>query len=107
LAGAVCPTCWLYKFGSRITTGIATLSYSIYLSHKGVVHLTQELFMKWGIAGDSVAMMLICVVTVILAALLLRYVVEKPFLSIRDRVLNKVKVRRQQDTVDIALKNTA
>lgn len=86
---AISPTCILYKFKSKITSSIAILSYSIYLTHKGIFHLTQQWFGKLGVAGDSILMIVLCVAMAILAALMMRYAVEKPFLKIRDRILEK------------------
>jgi peptidoglycan/LPS O-acetylase OafA/YrhL len=89
VAAAVSPSCILCTFHSKISSNIAALSYAIYLSHKGVIHLTQQLFGKWGIAGDSNLMFLFCIVLSILGALVLRYIVERPFLRLRDRFLQK------------------
>lgn len=84
---AVSSSCFLYRVNSRITTAIATLSYGTYLTHKGVVHLAQQYLGKWGIAADGTLMFLLCIVIAALGALLLRHIIEKPFLKIRDRVL--------------------
>lgn len=89
--GAVSPKSVLYKFNSRITSSIATLSYAIYLSHKGVIHLTQQQFSRLGIEGDSKLMFLICTITCVLAAWLMHLLIEKPFLKWRDIVLAKRK----------------
>jgi peptidoglycan/LPS O-acetylase OafA/YrhL len=78
---------------------IATLSYSIYLTHKGVIHLSQQLFTKWGIAEDSTGMFFLCIVMSILGALVLRYIVERPFLRLRDLILQKRKASREQSLV--------
>ncbi|PSL44750.1 peptidoglycan/LPS O-acetylase OafA/YrhL [Chitinophaga niastensis] len=107
LAAVVCPGCILYKFSSRISSGIATLSYSIYLSHKGVIHLTQGLLVKWGIEGDSIIMFLFCAGAVVMAALLLRYTIEKPFLRLRERMLDKRTTSHGKESVEMVLKNTA
>ena len=40
VAGAICPNSFLYRWNSKVTTFIAALSYAIYLSHKGVIHIT-------------------------------------------------------------------
>lgn len=84
---AISPSCFLYKLNSRISSRIAILSYSIYLSHKGIIHLTQLQFSKWGIEENGLLMFFICMGMSVLAALVLRYAVEKPFLRIRDYVL--------------------
>jgi peptidoglycan/LPS O-acetylase OafA/YrhL len=89
VTAAISPSCVLYKLNSRISSRIAILSYSIYLSHKGVIHLTQLQCSKWGIAEKGHLMFLICMVTTVLGALIMRYIVEKPFLRIRDYILYK------------------
>ena len=99
VAAAVSPSCILYKFKANISSNIAALSYAIYLSHKGVIHLSQQLFLKWGIAGDSNLMFFLCIVMTILGALVLRYAVEKPFLQLRDRILQRRRAGREQQPV--------
>jgi peptidoglycan/LPS O-acetylase OafA/YrhL len=90
VVAALSPSCILYKLPARGTGLIATLSYSIYLSHKGVVHLTQLWLGKW-VDPKGMGMFVICTGMVVLAALVLRWVVEKPFLKLRDRVLKREK----------------
>lgn len=85
--GAISPGSFLYKFSSKTTTFIATLSYAIYLTHKGVVHLTQHYFSAFGIDVNSNAMLIIGIATSILAALLLHYTIEKPFMKLRNKLL--------------------
>ncbi|GAA0537807.1 acyltransferase family protein [Chitinophaga japonensis] len=89
--GALSPRCILYRFRSRVTATLAALSYSIYLSHKAVANLTQEVLARWmpGLDPNGVWMFLVCISTVVLAGAILRYVVEKPFLRLRDRVLRR------------------
>ncbi len=89
VSSAISPSCWLYRVRSGITTGLATLSYSIYLSHKGVIHIVQPVFADWGIENDSNLMFFCCIIACLLAALLLRYLVERPFLLLRDKILKK------------------
>lgn len=84
---AISPTCFLYKFKSWITTSIATLSYSIYLIHKAISHLCFLYFGRSGVDAESFWMLLLSVIFTILGAVLLRYVVEKPFLRLRDKIL--------------------
>jgi len=92
---ALSPNCVLYKYRSRVTSSIATLSYSIYLIHKGVFHLTQQWFGKMGLDKDSNLMILPCVFFAIIAAVIMRYAVEKPFLRMRDRVLERRKEKER------------
>ena len=83
---ALCSTSILYKFKSRITATIASLSYSIYLIHKITIHLTQEYFTSLSIEKDSNMMFLICTITTLLSAFIVNKIIEKPFLLLRDRI---------------------
>ena len=87
--GAVSESCLLYKWQSKITTFIATLSYAIYLTHKGIIHVTHQLLINFTIHPNL--LLLICVVTCILAAFVLHKVVEKPFMKVRDGLLKTGK----------------
>jgi len=91
LAAFVSPANVFYRLKSKVTSLIATLSYSLYLVHKIVIHLTQTLLAKVGIDINSIWMMVICIGTSILAALLMRYAIEKPALKLRDKVLLRWK----------------
>jgi len=84
---AISPTCFLYNLNSKISSRIAVLSYSIYLSHKGVIHLTQLAGGELGVDEKGIMMFFICMVTTILGALVLRYVVERPFLKVREHLI--------------------
>jgi peptidoglycan/LPS O-acetylase OafA/YrhL len=90
VAAAVCPNCILYKFKSTVTSQLATLSYAIYLTHKMVIHVAQNLFYRFGVDKSGNLMMLICLICVLLGAIVMRFVVEKPSLRLRDRILNRV-----------------
>lgn len=89
VAAIVCPANFLYKVKSKVTAQIATLSYGIYLVHKLTIHLTQNLLEKTGIDKNSNLMMFCCILSSIAGALVLRYVIEKPSLKIRDKVLGR------------------
>lgn len=88
---ALSPTCFLYKYSSKITRLIATLSYSIYLTHKQLIHLTHEFLQPRGIASDSYASFWISTTVALLGGWLLHLIVEKPFLRLRDRWLARRK----------------
>lgn len=92
VAGALSPVSFLYKWKSSITTLIATLSYGMYLSHKGIIHMTQVIFGDLGIDTNSNLMLILCVVLSIVGAWLLHLVIEKPFMKWRDVVLKKKPV---------------
>lgn len=86
VAGAVSPSCFLYKWRSKTTTLIATLSYAVYLTHKGVIHMTHELLADFNI--NSNLLLLICMVTSLCGAGLLHLAVEKPFMRLRKRIVS-------------------
>jgi peptidoglycan/LPS O-acetylase OafA/YrhL len=82
---AISPNCFLYKCQSKTTTSIATLSFSLYLTHKGIIHITQNVFES--IKADSNLMLLVCVITCFIAAYLLNIIIERPFMKLRNWVL--------------------
>lgn len=77
----------LNKFRSRISSFVATASYAIYLVHKATIHFAQGQFTKLGVAEDGTLMFLLCMLVSIGGALVLHYIVEKPFLRIRHKIL--------------------
>jgi peptidoglycan/LPS O-acetylase OafA/YrhL len=81
VAGAVSQGSVLFKVKSRITSLIATLSYSIYLTHKGVIHITLSLLKDFQLNQNVV--LICCVITSLIAALLLHIAIEKPFIKLR------------------------
>lgn len=101
LATIVCPSNFLYRRQSVITAQLATLSYSIYLSHKLVIHLTQSLLQKAGIDNNSNLMMLCCMFSTIAFALILRYTIEKPSLRVRDKLLLRWRNSKNRMVVEV------
>lgn len=93
---AISPSCLLYKFSSKITSHLATLSYSIYLSHKIVIHLIQLFANKLNLNLNENLMLLICIFSAVLMALMMRSLIEIPFLRIRDKVLLKQQKQSSQ-----------
>ncbi|QHV99342.1 acyltransferase family protein [Spirosoma endbachense] len=86
VAGAVSPTSFMYSWQSTISTSIATLSFAIYLTHKGIIKITHNLVE--GTNWDSNWVLIVCVITSFLGALLLNRLIERPFLKIRNRILH-------------------
>lgn len=83
--GAISPDSCLYKLRSGSSTFIATLSYAIYLTHKGVIHMTHQVLM--GCTIDPNLMLLICIATCTGFAYLLYLTIEKPFMKLRNRIV--------------------
>lgn len=92
VAAAASPDCFLYRHGSLITRSLAALSYALYLSHKIVIHVTQKIISQWGIDEKSTTMFVICALNCLLAAWLIRWTIEKPFLRWRDKVLSQERL---------------
>ncbi|HEX2935763.1 MAG TPA: acyltransferase, partial [Bacteroidales bacterium] len=87
---AISPTCVIYKLKSKTTFVIATLSYSIYLSHKQIFHLFKDGIINIGIDPGSPWIFWICLVAACLGGLILYIVIEKPFFALRDKVLRNM-----------------
>lgn len=83
--GAVSPSCFLYKWNSGITTFIASMSYGLYLTHKGIIHVVHQLVK--GVSVNDNFVLLLCIVTCLAGAYVLQLVVEKPFMRLRNRFL--------------------
>ncbi len=90
LVAALSEKSFLYKIKSRTTTLLANLSYGIYLTHKGIIHITRSLLSDVQI--NSVLILLICMITCIVAAYILHLVVEKPFMKLRNKIIAPRKI---------------
>jgi peptidoglycan/LPS O-acetylase OafA/YrhL len=86
---AIMPGSFLFRVKSVITKNLATLSYSLYLSHKGIIHLIQIWLTGFGLRGNSNWMLLICIVACIGGALLMRILIERPFFRLRNKILDE------------------
>jgi peptidoglycan/LPS O-acetylase OafA/YrhL len=85
LTGAVSPGSILYKWNSKATTFMATLSYAIYLTHKGVISMTNRLLDDFEL--DANLVFFISIITCVLFAYLLHRLVEKPFMRLRNKLV--------------------
>jgi peptidoglycan/LPS O-acetylase OafA/YrhL len=84
LAGAG-RTAWLGRLRVPGVGWIAAVSYSLYLSHKAVMHLVHGAFGAW-LEGKDVIAFAVYAVAVLLGGALLYYGVERPFLRWRERL---------------------
>ena len=84
---AISPTSILYKWNSKTTTFIATLSYAIYLTHKGIIHITQALLASLSFDVNSNKTLVICIFFCITGAFILHLMIEKPFMKLRKQYL--------------------
>jgi peptidoglycan/LPS O-acetylase OafA/YrhL len=83
--GALSPTSFLYKWNSKIISFIATLSYGIYLTHKGIIHITHTLLDSADI--DNNMLLTISALACVLGAYILHQIIEKPFMKMRNRFI--------------------
>ncbi|HEY9259627.1 acyltransferase [Chitinophaga sp.] len=90
---AVSRGSFLYRFNSRVTAFIAKMSFVLYLSHKGVIHLMQPLLEKAGLAPKGNMMFAAAMLCALLGAFIMHKIVEVPFLRLRQRVLRKRTLR--------------
>jgi len=95
---ALSPGCLLYRFDSRLTAWIAAISYSLYLVHKPLIHLTQVVLGGYGFNADGNAVFLAASVVAVLGGWALHLGVERPALRLRDRLLKRTaRGRVRQD----------
>ncbi|KTF41626.1 acyltransferase family protein [Xanthomonas translucens] len=64
---------------------LAAISYSLYLTHKAVFHLTQR-WLGAALGGRGLLAFAVYAAMALLAAALLHYAVERPFLQLRERL---------------------
>lgn len=82
--GAICRGSFLFKWRSRVLTFIATVSYSVYLTHKGIIHMTHAVIDRFHL--DYLLVLFISGSACLGGAWLMHLVVEKPFMKLRDRL---------------------
>ena len=87
--GAIMPTSFLYKWKSAVLSMIAKLSYSLYLIHMGVILIVQKIFFEWGIAKESNWVFVLSIIFCIVLSVVLHYSIERPFMKMRSRFLQK------------------
>ncbi|GEN77180.1 acyltransferase family protein [Chryseobacterium hagamense] len=95
VTGAVSGTSFLSRKSNNITAQLAMLSYSVYLSHKGVIHLVQMLLEKTEIPVAGTSGLVICFIFCILAGLSYRYCIETPSSRIKNKILKSSNFRHR------------
>jgi peptidoglycan/LPS O-acetylase OafA/YrhL len=96
---ALSPTSLLYRYPFTLTRWIANLSYSVYLTHKQIIHLTHQALHRFGIGEDTYAAFWISLAATLLGGWLLHVIVERPFLRLRDRLLRRDAASAQKKVV--------
>lgn len=89
VVSAISPKSFLYNLRSRSLGLVATLSYSLYLSHKIVFHLAQKWFGGPGLPANGPVMMFLCLGSAVGFALLMHHAIERPAFRLRDWLLAK------------------
>ncbi len=82
---AMSPNCILSRYKFWPTAMLATLSYSIYLSHKIINHIVNTRLM-YVFELENYQLFPVSLVGVLLGGLVLHLIVEKPFLILRDNI---------------------
>lgn len=88
LMSAVSRSCFLFKSKSYMTAELAGLSYAVYLSHKGMIHMIQYGLDKLGMKTSDNTSLFICLLGCIAGGLFYRFMIEKPFSKLKDRILH-------------------
>ncbi len=90
VASALSGNSILAKYRVPGATTMATLAYSIYLTHKEVMHMDHELFRSF-VQMNAAAGFAIYVPTILLVGIVLYLSVERPFLKLREKLINREK----------------
>lgn len=83
--------CFINKFNFNIFSALATISYSVYLTHKQINHILQNLLADYDINRNW--SFLICFLVSIIGGLILYITIEKPFLILRDKLLKRALMK--------------
>lgn len=87
VVSAISPKSFLYNLRSRTLGWVATLSYSLYLSHKIVFHLAQDRLGGPSLPTDGLVMMALCLGAAVGFALFMHHAIERPAFRLRDWLL--------------------
>ncbi len=88
LMGAISNSSFIGKKTNFLTSQLALLSYSIYLSHKGIIHLVQLFFSKNNIPISDNMTLLICLIACLFVGIFYQYFIESPSAKIKIQILN-------------------
>lgn len=83
---AISKSSFISKSKNYFTTQLANLSFTIYLSHKGIIHIIQSLIEFYKIPISENLLLITCLIGCILGGLFYRYFIEKPSLKLRNRI---------------------
>ncbi|MBO0951236.1 acyltransferase family protein [Fibrella forsythiae] len=89
---ALLPSGTLYNLPSRLTSFVARISYAVYLTHKGVIHVTQALLSKLSVDTTSNMTLLLCICSCVLVATALNMLIEQPVIEwAKNRITSRPK----------------
>ncbi|WP_336959126.1 acyltransferase [Chryseobacterium contaminans] len=91
ILSAVSSSSFLSKRKSYITAELAALSYAIYLSHKGIIHMIQAFFEQFGLETSDTVCLIICLLGCAISGLGYRFFIEKPFARMKNKILKQGK----------------
>ncbi|WP_312393186.1 acyltransferase [Chryseobacterium sp.] len=89
LLGAISKSSFLSRKSTYFTSQLAILSYSLYLSHKGIIHLVQLFLEKEEIDISDNVTLTICFSSCILVSFFYLFIIEKPSAKIKNRLIIK------------------
>jgi peptidoglycan/LPS O-acetylase OafA/YrhL len=87
LLSAVSRSSFLFRTKSYFTAQLAGISYAVYLSHKGIIHIIQNVLEWFGMKTSDNISLLICLLGCIMVGLFYRLIIEKPSLRLRNKIL--------------------
>lgn len=93
LLGAISSSSFLGSKNNFFTSKLALLSYSIYLSHKGVIHIVQMFLDRTTISVSGTLSFVICFSVCILVGIVYLYSIEKPSSYIKNKI---IKIRSNE-----------
>jgi peptidoglycan/LPS O-acetylase OafA/YrhL len=80
--------CWISRRALPGMGWVAAASFSLYLTHKAAFHVTQDLFGEQ-LEGRGVVAFVAYAVAALGVGAVLHYLVEKPFLTLRGRIVRR------------------
>ncbi|PWN72219.1 acyltransferase [Chryseobacterium phosphatilyticum] len=84
---AISESSFLFKSKSYVTGQLAALSYAIYLSHKGIIHMIQTMLDHFNMETSDNVSLLLCLLFCVAGGVLYRFVIEKPSSRIKSKLL--------------------
>ncbi len=84
---AISDSCFLSRTSLSWTRQLADLSFAVYLSHKGVIHIIQSVTEQMNLSENQ--LLIVCLAGCLVAGLFYRYAIERPSGWVKDQWLNQ------------------